>query len=315
MHTEGRVGDAMKAVILLALGAAALGAALLPGQAAAAALVAGAHGGSLEPVGCSALEVTLKTSVNGWKGTYAGKTVTLTGKVKNLGTEPLEKVAVGFHLPAGGALCRTKATLYPNPRSQEVQVRTDAGANVYWEGGFTLGAGKWRKFELKAEVSAALAEAGGAMEVAAVGYLLDGHCTAVTEPETVRGWVVGSREREGRGAGGCLLWLVGWFGLGWLVDQPALRRKQASASAIKATARAINVLLAARLTHTAHTHKPHHATLHDYTPDRSRYARWGRARPCTTRPPPSALPTCRHRTRSGPWRWPRRTSGAARRGR
>ena len=175
----------MKAVTLLGLGAAALGAALLPGPAAAAAPGAGARG--LEPLVCRALEVSLKTSVYKNKGTFAGKTVTLTGKVKNTGSQPLEGVAVGFHLPGAGTLCRTKAALYPNPRTQEVQFHTDGGANVYWEG-FTLGAGKWRKFELKAEVAAGLAAEGGELEVAAVGYVMDdGACTTVTEPEKVCG--------------------------------------------------------------------------------------------------------------------------------
>lgn len=166
--------------------AAALGAAvllLLPGPAAGAAVGAGARG--LEPMACPILEVELKTSVHAYKGTYAGKSVTLTGKVKNAGEALLENVAVGFHLPADGGVCRTKASLYPNPRSQEVAFHADAGANVYWEG-FVLGAGKWRKFELKAEVSAALAEAGGELEIGAVAYLVDARYPCVTMAEPVK---------------------------------------------------------------------------------------------------------------------------------
>lgn len=184
--------------------AAALGAAfllLLPGPAAGAAVGAGARG--LEPMACPILEVELKTSVNAYKGTYAGKSVTLTGKVKNAGEALLENVAVGFHLPGDGGVCRTKATLYPNPRSQKVVFHADSGANVYWEG-FTLGAGKWRKFELKAEVSAAYAEAGGELEIGAVAYLVDAPfpCATMAEPVKVSAafgvWWVGRGRTGGR---------------------------------------------------------------------------------------------------------------------
>lgn len=179
---------------LVGAAAAAAAALLLLGtiEPAAGAAVGVGSRNKMEPMKCPMLEIELKTSVNAYKGTYAGKSVTLTGKVKNAGGELLENVAVGFHLPADGSVCRTKASLYPNPRSQEVAFHADSGANVYWEG-FTLGAGKWRKFEVKAEVSAALAEAGGELEIGAVAYVVDGAfpCATAAEPVKVSKSVVG----------------------------------------------------------------------------------------------------------------------------
>lgn len=267
---------------LLALGAAALGAVLLlllAGPAAAAAPGAGAEG-YVERMSCRLLEVELKTSVNAYKGTYAGKTVTLTGKVKNTGAHPMEHVAVGFHLPGDGALCRTRATLYPNPRTQEVRFHTDSGANVYWES-FTLGAGKWRKFELKAEVSAALAEAGGELDIVAVGYRTDAHCTTVTPPVKVRTLVVvGLSKKVGR---------VGCGGTDW--------SRPVDGSAIVQLSRAYLPLVPI-----IHAH-------------RSQSTRWGPAGSRPTPTTPSAPRTWTGRTRCGRWRWRPRISGAARRAR
>lgn len=182
----------MRVFSLIAVGAAVLGTALLSLRPAAAGALPGLKGDGAQQqqqphMACELLELSLKTNVNSYRGTYAGKGIVLTGRVRNTGDVAMDDVAVGFHLPADGGLCRTKAALYPNPRTQEVLLRTDGGANIYWEG-FTLGGGKWRKFELYVEVSAALAAEGGNLEVAAVAYRLDekdGGCVTMTEPETV----------------------------------------------------------------------------------------------------------------------------------
>lgn len=133
---------------------------------------------------CPPLAVTLKVKPGASKATSAGKYVRIRATLKNTGSAALIQAGFGFYVPNG--LCRIKASAASKLKAATTNGPLVGGNNVYWVG-LNLGAGKRRRFTLKAQVAINLT-APTTLTVGAVGYVDGNNCTveAAGGPRTVR---------------------------------------------------------------------------------------------------------------------------------